>query len=260
MEKEDRQNRELLFGINAITTLLEVNSGHRRIYSITISEARKADNRIEKIKNLAKKNNVKVSIVSPADFKDKAPEAEKTQNIMAEVSVYNPSDLDNFLKSHLKPGTRLIILDQVTDVGNFGSIIRNCRAFGFDGIIISKKRSVTLGSRVSAVSAGALEGVKIFRVTNLAMTIKKLKEKGLWIYGTTLDETKQVQDLELTDFTFPMALVLGSEDKGMSRLVTDSCDVLTSINLTGNMESLNVSVASGIILYHIQEKYREAKK
>jgi 23S rRNA (guanosine2251-2'-O)-methyltransferase len=260
MEKGDSQKRELLFGINAITTLLEVNSGHRKIYSITISETRKKDNRIEKIKILARKNGVKVFVVPPVDFKEMAPETEKTQNIMAEVSNYNPSDLDNFLKSQLKPGTRLVILDQVTDVGNFGSIIRNCKAFGFDGIIISKKRSVTLGSRASAVSAGSLEGIKIFRVTNLAMTIKMLKSKGFWIYGTTLDEDRQVQDLALTDFAFPMALVLGSEDRGMSRLVTESCDVLISINLTGNMESLNVSVASGIILYHIQEKYREAKK
>jgi 23S rRNA (guanosine2251-2'-O)-methyltransferase len=260
MEKIDNRNRELLFGINAITTLLEVNSGHRRIYRITISETRKADNRIEKIKTLAKKNNVKISIVPPADFKDTASEVEKTQNIMAEVSPYNPADLDSFLKSSIKKSTRLIILDQVTDVGNFGSILRNCRAFGFDGVIISKKRSVSLGSRVSAVSAGALEGIKIFRVTNLAMAIKKLKSEGFWIYGTTLDEDRKVEDLALTDFAFPMVLVLGSEDRGMSRLVTESCDVLISINLTGNMESLNVSVASGIILYQIQEKYLEAKK
>jgi 23S rRNA (guanosine2251-2'-O)-methyltransferase len=260
MEKGDSQKRELLFGINTITTLLEVNSGHRKVYSITISETRKKDKRLEKIKILARKNGVKVSIVPLVDFKDMVPETEKTQNIMAEVSNYNPSDLDDFLKSRLKTGTRLVILDQVTDVGNFGSIIRNCKAFSFDGIIISKKRSVSLGSRVSTVSAGSLEGIKIFRVTNLAMTIKKLKSKGFWIYGTTLDEDRPVQDLALTDFAFPMALVLGSEDRGMSRLVTESCDILISINLTGNMESLNVSVASGIILYHIQEKYMEAIK
>ena len=260
MVKSDSQKRELLFGINAITTLLEVNSGHRKIYGITMSETRKAGNRIEKINTLARKKGIKVSIIPLVDFKDRVSETEKTQSIMAEVSNYNPSDLDNFLKSDLRSGTRLVILDQVTDVGNFGSIIRNCRAFGFDGIIISKNRSVPLGSRVSSVSAGALEGINIFRVTNLAMTMKKLKSNGFWIYGTTKDEGRQVQDLALADFAFPMALVLGSEDRGMSRLVTESCDVLISINLTGNMESLNVSVASGIVLYHIQEKYREAKK
>jgi 23S rRNA (guanosine2251-2'-O)-methyltransferase len=259
MEKGDSQNRELLFGINAVTALLEVNSGHRRIYGITISQSRKADKRIEKIRTLAEKNGIGVSLVTPDDFNSMVPGTEKTQKIMAEVSAYNPAELDDFLNSELKNGTRLVILDQVTDVGNFGSIIRNCRAFGFDGIIISKKRSVSPGSRVSAVSAGALEGIKIFMVTNLVRTIKKLKSSGFWIYGTTLDEDRKVQDLALTEFIFPMAMVLGSEDRGMSRLVTDSCDILISINLTGNMESLNVSVASGIILHHIQENYREIK-
>jgi 23S rRNA (guanosine2251-2'-O)-methyltransferase len=153
----------------------------------------------------------------------------------------------------------MIITDQVTDVGNFGSIVRNCRAFGFQGIIISKKRSVALGSRVSKISAGALEGVSVFRVPNLVMAIKMLKSGGFWIYGTTLEETGDVQDLERTVFSFPMALVLGSEDRGMSRIVTENCDFLISISLTGEMQSLNVSVASGIILYHIQQKYRKVQ-
>jgi 23S rRNA (guanosine2251-2'-O)-methyltransferase len=144
-------------------------------------------------------------------------------------------------------------------MGNFGSIIRNCRAFGFTGIIISKKRSVTLNRKVSKISAGALEGVSIFRVPNLAMTIKKLKSAGFWIYGTTLEKDTKVQGLGETDFVFPMALVMGSEDRGMSRIVAENCDVLVSIDLTGRMQSLNVSVASGIILHHIQEKYREEK-
>lgn len=260
MEKGDSQKREHLSGINAVTTLLEVNSGHRKIYRIIISGARKKDTRIEKIKALAEKAGIEVSMAPPAVFKNMAPDAEKTQNIMAEVSNYNPSDFDDFLDSHLKPGTRLVMLDQVTDVGNFGSIIRNCRAFGFDGIIISRKRSVSPGSRASAVSAGALEGINIFRVTNLSKTIKKLRSKSFWIYGTTLEEDRKIQDLAAVDFAFPMVLVLGSEDRGMSRLVTESCDVLVSIRLSGNMQSLNVSVASGIILYHIQEKYREVKK
>ena len=191
------------------------------------------------------------------DFLRLASSEEGSQNIMAEVSPYNPSELDHFLTHCLRPGSRMIIMDQVTDVGNFGSIIRNCRAFGFEGIIIAKKRSVPLGSGVSRISAGALEGVTIFKVPNLAMTIRKLKSSGFWIYGTTLEEGEKVRDLEHTEFSFPMALVLGSEHRGMSRIVTENCDVLISIRLTGNMQSLNVSVASGIILYHIQQKYRE---
>jgi 23S rRNA (guanosine2251-2'-O)-methyltransferase len=257
MEKGKSQNREFLYGINPITTLLEANSGRRRIYNIIISGSRKSDSRIEGIKRIARGKGIDVSIIPPGDFKDMAPGIEKTQNIMAEVSPYNAPDLDDYLKAG--PGSRLVILDRVTDVGNFGSIVRNCRAFGFDGIIIARDRSVSPGSRISAISAGALEGVRVFRVTNLVRAIKQRKSSGFWIYGTTLEKDKKVQDLEAADFAFPMALVLGSEDRGMSRLVTENCDFLISINLTGSMQSLNVSVAGGIILYRIQEKYREAK-
>jgi 23S rRNA (guanosine2251-2'-O)-methyltransferase len=257
MEKDGSQNREFLYGVNPITTLLEVNSGRRRIYKIVISRSRKSDSRIEGIKRIAREKGINISIVPPGDIRDMAPGAEKTQNIMAEVSPYNVSGLDDYLKSG--PGSRLVILDRITDVGNFGSIIRNCRAFGFDGIIIAKNRSVSPGSRVSAISAGALEGVRVFRVTNLAQAIKQLKTGGFWIYGTTLEKDRKVQDLEDADFVFPMAIVLGSEDRGMSRLVAENCDFLVSINLTGSMQSLNVSVAGGIILYRIQEKYRKAK-
>ena len=217
METGSNQNSENLYGINTITTLLEINAGHRRIYNIYISDRRKQDSRIENIIKLAEKKDIKVSVVPHSDFKDMTSDEENTRNIAAEVSPYNPPDLDNYLIKDLGPGSRLIILDQVTDMGNFGSIIRNCRAFGFDGIIIAKNRSVSLGSQVSRISAGALEGINIFRVPNLAMTIKKLKSAGFWVYGTTLEEGKKVQDLESTDFIFPMALVMGSEDRGMTQ-------------------------------------------
>jgi len=259
MGTHNDKDHELLFGINSITTLLAENAGHRKIYGIYISETRGKDSRIEKIKKLAQEKGVGVSVVGIDDFKDMVPAGENAQNVAAKVSQYNPLELNQFLQNKLNRSSRLVILDQVTDAGNFGSIIRNCRAFGFDGIIIAKRRSAAPGSRVSSISAGALEGMNIIRVPNLAMAIRKLKSKGFWIYGTTLEEGKKVMDLEKTDFSFPMALVMGSEDRGMSRIVTDNCDVLVSINLSGKMQSLNVSVASGIILYHIQEKYKEGR-
>lgn len=256
MDNIKDQNTEYIYGINAVTTLLEVNEGHRKIYHIFISDRRKKDVRINNIQKLASKKSIKFSMIRHEEFREITGGEENTQNLAASVSPYNPSDLDHYLKKGLKPYSRLIILDQVTDMGNFGSIIRNCRAFGFDGIVIGKNRSVPLNNKVSRLSAGALEGTRIFRVTNLAAIIKKLKSAGFWIYGTTLKKGRKVQDLQNTDFAFPLAIVLGSEDRGMSRIVTGRCDLLVSIDLTGEMESLNVSVASGIILYHIQEKYR----
>lgn len=257
MNNDKNQNTEYIYGINTISTLLEVNAGHRKIYGIFISDSRKKDGRVNNIQKLASEKNIKVSIIRHKEFREMTGGEENTQNLAASVSPYNHSDLDHYLKAGIKPYSRLVILDQVTDMGNFGSIIRNCRAFGVDGIIIGKNRSVPLNNMVSRLSAGALEGISMFRVTNLAATIKRLKSSDFWIYGTTLDKDKNIKDLENTDFAFPMAVVLGSEDRGMSRIVTNNCDVLVSIHLSGRMESLNVSVASGIILYHIQEKYRE---
>jgi len=257
--ENNNQSLEHIYGINAITTLLEINAGHRKIYEIIISDRRKQDKRIKNILQLASKREIKVRITGEKDLKSLAGEEKSIQNIIARVSAYNTGDLDHYIENNVHTGSRLMILDGITDIGNFGSIIRNCRAFGFDGIILPKKRSVSLNRKVSKISAGALEGTSIFMVTNLTRAIKKLKTAGFWIYGTTLEKDKKIRDIADTDFVFPLALVMGSEDKGMSRIVTDNCDVLISIRLTGRMQSLNVSVASGIILYYLQEKHKGEK-
>ncbi len=246
---------EYLYGINTINTLLEVNTGNRKIFEIMISSGRKKDKRIINTINLAEKRAVPVRIIEDRDFRDIPGDGCNPRGIMARVSSYNSGNLDDYLEKGPGTDSKLVILDGVTDVGNFGSIIRNCYAFGFDGIIISRNRSVPLNKMVSKISAGALEGIRIFKVPNIVKTIKKLKTAQFWIYGTTLIEDRRLEVLEKIDFTFPMALVMGSEDRGMSRLVTENCDILVSIRLSGNMQSLNVSVASGIILHHIQEKF-----
>jgi len=259
MENNNDQSLEYIYGINAITTLLEMNAGHRKIYEIIISDRRKQDKRIKNILQLASKKKIKIRMAGEQDFRSLAGEEKSIQNIIAGVSAYNTGDLDHYLENNIRPGSRLMILDGITDIGNFGSIIRNCRAFGFDGIILPRKRSVSLNRKVSKISAGALEGISIFMATNLTMAIKKLKTAGFWVYGTTLEKNEKVRGIADTDFVFPLALVMGSEDKGMSRIVTDNCDVLVSICLTGGMQSLNVSVASGIILHHLQEKHKGEK-
>ncbi|TET50858.1 MAG: 23S rRNA (guanosine(2251)-2'-O)-methyltransferase RlmB [Actinomycetota bacterium] len=249
------QDFEYLYGINTINTLLKVNTGNRKIFEIIISAGRKKDKRLKDIMGLAQKRAVPVKVIEDRDLKDISGQEYNPQGIMAKVSSYNSSNLDDYLEKEAGTDSRLIILDGVTDVGNFGSIIRNCYAFGFDGIVIGKNRSVSLNRKVSRISAGALEGTRIFKVPNIVQTIRKLKTAQFWIYGTTLTEDPHRKILEKTDFTFPMALVMGSEDRGTSRLVAENCDIMISIRLTGKMQSLNVSVASGIILHHIQEKF-----
>lgn len=253
----ENKNSEYLFGINPVYSAVMKNSGRRKIYGIIISRSKKGP-RIQKIISEAKKRNIKISEDGQDEFLKKfrvQEEAFKSQGVCAIVSPYNYYDLEEYLANkEMNAASRLAILDGVTDMGNFGSIVRNCSAFGFEGIIIGKRRSVALNRDVSKISAGALEEVKIFKVINIVNTIRELKKHRFWIYGTTLDTGSGAKYLNDIDFEFPLAAVLGSEDKGIGRLVEKNCDELVSIRQTGGMQSLNVSVASGILFHAIQEK------
>ncbi len=176
-----------------------------------------------------------------------------TQGIIAEVSNYTYSDIDTDLKELSHKKSLLILLDEITDVGNFGSILRNCSAFGADGVVITKNRSVDANSRVSKISSGAMEEVKIYNVTNLSKTIELLKENGFWIYGTSSSDEKNVLSAGDTEYVFPAAVVFGSEGKGMGKLVESKCDFLVKIEMFGHMQSLNVSTSSGIMLFLIKQ-------
>jgi 23S rRNA (guanosine2251-2'-O)-methyltransferase len=259
MSVNKNENYEYIYGINPVYSLIIANAGRRKIYRVIINTGRKRDPKIQRIIKEAGKKGIGVEELKSPRFNDIVCEdAAGCQGICARVSPYNYWDLDNYLDrsfdKRFKNSGRLIALDGVTDVGNFGSIIRNCYAFGFNGIIIPAKRSVSLNKRVSKISAGALEEVKVFRVVNIVRTIRELKKRGFWIYGTTLDTGPGVSYLDEVNFIFPMVLVMGSEDVGISRLVRDNCDFMISIRLSGRMQSLNVSVSSGIILYEVQEK------
>lgn len=252
---------EFIYGINSIESLFKVNAGNRKIKRLFISSDIRTDKRVESIKKKAEARGIVSDIIDNKDFKNifktctEDVDISKKQNLLAEVSPYNYSDLDHFLRKDLKDNTVLVMLDGVTDVGNFGSILRNCSAFGADGVILSRHRSVTVSNRVSRISAGALEEVRLFLVKNLNSTIKVLKEKGLWVYGSSLKKEIARPIIEV-DFNKPLVLVMGSEQKGITRLVEKNCDVLVRIPQSGKMQSLNVSVASGILLFSIQNVIR----
>jgi 23S rRNA (guanosine2251-2'-O)-methyltransferase len=256
---EQNRNFEYLYGVNPVNSLLTINAGKRKIYQILVNKSRIKDSRIRNSLNEADRKNIEIVEVDPVQFDKISSEDVNSQGICARVSPYNYNDLEQYLNKEAGDKSKLVILDGITDVGNLGSIIRNCNAFGFEGIIIPERRSVALNERVSKISAGALEEVKIFRVVNIVKTLKDFKDKGFWVYGTTLDMTPEVKYLDDVDFTFPLALVLGSEDRGIGRLVGENCDMMISIRLTGRMQSLNVSVASGIILYEVQEQIERTK-
>lgn len=169
------------------------------------------------------------------------------QGIMLNVPDYEYAQVDELLE---KDNPLLVILDHIEDPHNLGAIVRTCEAAGVDGIIIPKNRSVEVTSTVMRTSVGALDYVKIARVTNLRDTMEYLKKKGFWIVGTDMNGT----DYQEIDYRGKMALVIGSEGFGMARLVKEHCDFIASIPMNGKVNSLNASVAAGIIIYEAISK------
>ncbi|MFA5603551.1 MAG: 23S rRNA (guanosine(2251)-2'-O)-methyltransferase RlmB [Bacilli bacterium] len=174
---------------------------------------------------------------------------ENHQGIILKVPDYKYSELEDFIDNE---NALVIILDHLEDPHNLGAIVRTCEAASVDGIIIPKDRSVSVNSTVMKVSAGALENVKISMVTNLVTTINELKNKGFWIVGTDMDGT----DYNEIDYKGKIGIVIGNEGKGLSRLVRENCDFIASIPMYGKTNSLNASVAAGIVIYKAKTSRR----
>lgn len=164
------------------------------------------------------------------------------QGIILQVPDYSYVDISKFYDQE---DAFLVILDHLEDPHNFGAIIRTCEAAGVHGIVIPKDRSVSVNSTVMKVSVGALENMDIACVTNLNTTIQDLKKHGFWIVGTDMNGTNYTE----IDYRGKIAIVIGNEGSGMSRLVRESCDFIASIDMVGKINSLNASVATGIIVY-----------
>ena len=173
------------------------------------------------------------------------------QGIIVEIKPYEYSSLDEIIRGTKgKKQPLILILDEIEDPQNFGAILRSADAFSVDGVIVKSKNQVPLNWTVAKVSTGAIEYVKVARVTNISQTIDDLKEKGVWIYGADMNG----EDYTKCDFSGPLALVIGNEGKGISRLVREKCDYIVSLPLKGKINSLNASVATGILAYKIAEK------
>ncbi len=240
MEKEFNDQVE---GRNAVIELLE--SG-RDINKIFISNGEKHGS-INKIITMAKQKKVLVTEVNKTKLKEMA-KTENYQGVIAIVPPFEYCDVDDILEESKKRNEDpfIVILDGIEDPHNLGSIIRTSETAGVHGIIIPKRRAASVNSTVAKVSAGAVEYMKIARVNNLTETIKYLKDKGIWICGTDIS-TDTYYDKQ--DFTGPIAIIIGSEGFGMSRLVKENCDFLVKIPMKGNITSLNASVSAGIVIY-----------
>jgi len=197
----------------------------------------------KEINSLIEKRKIKVEYLDKKGFSrfDKFSH----QGIILDIEDFCYSDYSTFMS---EDNAKIVILDHIEDPHNLGAIIRTCEAAGVTGIIIPKDRSVDVNSTVMKTSAGALENMKISRVTNLVNVIDELKENGFWIVGTAMEGKYDYRDV---DYTGKIALVIGNEGKGMSKAVTDECDYVAKIPMYGKINSLNASVAAGIMIYEM---------
>ncbi len=202
-------------------------------------------NKHQKLVNLANNNKIEVSFVSKNKL-DALSNNGNHQGLVARVADFKFASLDEIITKREFP--LIVLLDGVEDPHNFGAIIRTCEAVGVDGIIILDRRSVSVTGTVIKTSVGAIDNMKIVQVNNLARTIQTLKDKGYWIVGTDL---KNSQDYRTVNYKMPTVLIVGSEGKGMSRLVRESCDFVAKIPMIGKVNSLNVSVATAVLLYEV---------
>lgn len=165
------------------------------------------------------------------------------QGVAVDVLEFKYADIDEIIKEN----GFIVMLDHLEDTHNFGAIIRTCEAAGVDGIIIPKDRSVSVNSTIMKTSSGAAVNVKICMVTNLVQTINYLKEKGYWIYASSMDGTSYTSE----DYKTSTCIIIGNEGKGVSELVRKSADFIVSIPMIGKINSLNASVAAGIFIYEV---------
>ena len=226
----------LVYGRNVAKEIL---SGNKKINKITIIE----DFSDKDILSLIEKRNIKPICLKKNEFSrfDKFSH----QCIILDIEDFCYSDYTEFLDVE---NAKVVVLDHLEDPHNLGAIIRTCEAAGITGIIIPKDRSVEVNSTVMKTSAGAVENIKIAQVVNIANVLDELKENGFWVVGTKMESDTDYRDI---DYTGKVALVIGNEGNGMSNLVSKKCDYIAKIPMYGKVNSLNASVAAGIMIYEM---------
>ncbi len=238
---------ELAYGIHSISAIIEREP--ERLIEIFALKGRQ-DDRVTPIINEAYSLGVSVQFMSRKALDDKS-KGEQHQGIMARVKAAkqkDESDLKDLLEQKRAAGKApfLLVLDGVTDPHNLGAVIRTADAAGVDAVIVPKDKSAKLNATARKVACGAAEVVPLIVVTNLARTLKMLQDEQVWIIGTAGEAE---QDLFEMKFDGPLAVVMGAEGSGMRRLTRENCDQLVKIPMAGSVSSLNVSVATGVILF-----------
>lgn len=242
---------DFLAGRNPVREALQSN---RPLNKILISESM-SQGMSGEIRALAKKNGVPVQRVK-SNLLDRTAQGINHQGVVAVASSKGYVDIDEILNN--KPGEEhnfIAVLDEIKDPQNLGAVIRSADAAGVNGIILPKHRSAGLTAAAAKASAGAIEYVPVSRVTNISQVIDYLKECGFWIIGAHGQGETIYWNV---DFNCPVAVIIGSEGKGLSKLVCKKCDILTRLPMAGQLNSLNASVAAGLLFYEVIRQRRRA--
>lgn len=242
--RDARTNDNLVIGRNAVLELLKSD---REIENVLIAKGER-EGSINRIIGLCREKKIVIKNVDKRKLDFLAPGGNH-QGVAANVPAHEYSSVDDILEYAREKGEApfIVMCDEIEDSHNLGAIIRTAEACGVHGIIIPKRRNVGLNFIVAKTSCGALEYMKVARVTNLADTIEDLKKQNIWVYAADMDG----QRWDKIDFSGGACLVIGSEGNGVGRLVKEKCDVTVSLPMLGKVNSLNASVAGGILMYEI---------
>ena len=241
---------ETIYGLHAVASVLANDAAH--VSSVAVLDSRD-DERLGSVVAAATAAGVRVLRLSRKELDRMLPAGARHQGVIATVlktTQPRERDLPAFLRG-LEGPAFLLVLDGIQDPHNLGACLRTADAAGVHAVIMPRDRAVGITPVVRKVASGAVDSVPVFTVTNLARVLRQLREAGVWIYGASDDAG---QDVYATDLNGPLALVLGAEGKGLRRLTREHCDALLAIPMAGQVTSLNVSVATGILLYEARRQ------
>ncbi len=246
-----KKSHEIIYGIHAVEAA--IRNQPENVLQVFVQQGRN-DNRIKKLVDIAKNSGVSLQIITNDKLKEKCPKA-RHQGVVAEIRRSQSSvlSLDELLT---KEKLLLLVLDEVQDPHNIGACLRTADAAAVDAVIVSKNRSPALTPVMRNVASGAAETVPYIMVSNLVRALEKIKQSNVWLMGTSGDAG---QTLYETSVNQRLALVMGSEGKGLRRLTREACDELISIPMLGSVESLNISVATAVCLFEIRRQQDSAK-
>ncbi len=247
-ERQEEASEPCFDKLEGRNSILEALRSDRSINRIMVSKGDK-EGSIKQIIALAREKHIILQEVERSKL-DSLSETHAHQGVIAFVAVKDYVEVDDILRAAELKGEEpfLVLLDEITDPHNLGSILRTANAAGAHGVIIPKRRSVGLTASVSKASAGAVEYVPVSRVTNLAQTIDYLKKRNIWVVGTDSTGEKHFYD---SDLRGPVAIVVGSEGEGIGKLIKEKCDFIVNIPMKGAISSLNAAVAGAVVMYEI---------